>query len=88
MLKDILWLEADGAYCTIHTKENKYMYSINLTRLSNRIGYRKLLRVHNKYIVNPYNVDKIEIGKIHIGNKEISIGKKYSGKVKEQFKTI
>lgn len=88
LLEDILWLEANGAYCTIYTKTNEFKYSINLTRLSEKIGYEKLLRVHNKYTVNTFNVDRIENDKIHIGDKSFSIGKKYSKQVKEQFKRI
>ncbi len=88
MLDEILWLEADGAYSKLFTERDNFMYSVNLNKLYKRIGDEKLLRVHNKFIVNPEKVDKINTDTVFIGDKKITIGRSYNAAVKQKFKTI
>ena len=88
MLNEILWLEADGAYSKLYTEKDNYLYSVNLNKLYKRIGDKTLLRIHNRYIINPDKVDTVNTDSLAIGENKFNIGRNYQAKVKQKFKTI
>lgn len=51
-IKNIRYIEADGSYSKVVTKEKSYSISINLQALSKKINYELFFRVHRSYIVN------------------------------------
>ncbi len=51
-VNDILWIEADGAYCNIITKNKVYKIAISSSEFERRYQHEHLVRIHRTYIVN------------------------------------
>ncbi len=51
-VEDILCVEADGDYTSIHTVNNDFFYKKNLKHIESRLPSDLFLRVHRSYIVN------------------------------------
>ncbi|NNE98716.1 MAG: response regulator transcription factor [Pyrinomonadaceae bacterium] len=58
--KNIFWLEANGDYVNIHTRDEKYMASGTLTEFAKRLDENKFLQIHRSSIVNLDQIEKIE----------------------------
>ena len=59
MYEDILYVEADRAYCRIVTLENSFTLSQTLKKIEDRIKVPYLLRVHRSFIINTQNVEQL-----------------------------
>jgi two-component system LytT family response regulator len=58
-VEDILSVEADGDYSSIHTEDNDYFYKKNLKILESRLPSDLFFRVHRSYIVNLSKVTEL-----------------------------
>ena len=58
--KEILYLEADRAYCHIVTKIKKYTLSNNMRKVFDQFENPDFMRIHRSYIVNIANITGIE----------------------------
>jgi DNA-binding LytR/AlgR family response regulator len=77
-LKDIAFLEADGAYANIYTVQNeRHTYSISMNHLHDRIGHPSFVRVSRSFVVNLDLVEEIKGNMLVIRKREITIGEKY-----------
>lgn len=75
LLEDILYIEANGAYSNIVSKNKSYLLSLNLRNLETKICTDQLMRVHRSYIINIKHVDSIEENRISIHNHSIPISR-------------
>lgn len=78
---DILFIGADRAYCTIHTKTGEFVLSNNMSRIWTKIGKEHLVQVSRSHVVNIENIDRIKGNIVVIGEHELKIGTQF----KEQF---
>jgi len=88
MLDNILYIEAIGSYCEIHTKQKKYTFSFNLKKLDQKISHANIARVHRSYIVNMEKIDTINGNQIFINEQAIPIGNSYRSAFMEKFNLI
>jgi len=49
---DILWIEANGDYCDLHTDNASYLSNLSLSALESRLDPVKFTRVHRSFIVS------------------------------------
>jgi two-component system LytT family response regulator len=49
---DILWIEANGDYCDLHTDNALYLSNLSLSALESRLDPVKFTRVHRSFIVS------------------------------------
>jgi two-component system, LytTR family, response regulator len=49
---DILWIEANGDYCDLHTGNASYLSNLSLSELESRLDPVKFARVHRSFIVS------------------------------------
>lgn len=49
---DILWIEANGDYCDLHTADALYLSNLSLGELEARLDPAKFARVHRSFIVS------------------------------------
>lgn len=75
--KEIVWLEADGNYTTIHTKNAKYALRTTLKEIEEQLPPAQFLRVHKSNIVNIEEITAINSQHLFIDKKQISIGRSY-----------
>ncbi|MFT4735921.1 MAG: DNA-binding LytR/AlgR family response regulator [Cyclobacteriaceae bacterium] len=84
ILKDILYLEADGSYVKIFTTKNHFQLSINLKHLAVQLPSADFVRVSRKHIVNIRYAQRINGSEIYM-----DCGKKlpYSKRGKQEMLT-
>ncbi|MCB9053028.1 MAG: LytTR family transcriptional regulator [Lewinellaceae bacterium] len=51
-VKDILWVEADGNYVNLYTKDKRYRQRSTLSGINKRLGQGQFFRIHRSFIVN------------------------------------
>ena len=84
-LSDIIFLEADNNYTTIHTKSGKYIYSTVLKKMEEKLPKNLFMRVHRSYIINTQSVNGFEGNTLHIGGKHLPVSKQYRNVVFNLF---
>lgn len=78
MTNDIRFLQADGSYCYLYIKNDKIMFTENLSFLESKLAFvKKLVRVHRSYIINIDYVTKIQDNRLWIDDDEIPVGSTY-----------
>lgn len=87
-LKDILFLEADSNYCTVHTKSKKFIYSLVLKKIEAQLPKTQFLRIHRSYVVNIEAVNGFEGNMLFIGERKLPVSKTYRAMVFKSFQTI
>ncbi len=58
-LNEILFIEADGSYIKISTRNKAYQISTNLKSFSNQFRHADFIRVSRKHIVNVQYIERI-----------------------------
>lgn len=87
-LKEIQFLEADSNYCTVHTKSERFMYSMVLKKIEAQLPADQFLRIHRSYVINIQSVSGFEGNMLFIGDKKIPVSKTYKEEVFRLFNTI
>jgi len=88
MYQEILFMEADRAYCKIVTEKNDFTLSQTLGKIEQKIKVPYLLRVHRSFIINVQNVDKISEGYVHINTHRIPVSRAHRDELARVFNTI
>lgn len=87
-LSNILFIQADSNYSTIHTTSEKFVYAIVLKKIEKELPVDKFLRVHRSYIINVDNINGFEGNLLFIGTKKIPVSKAHKDRVFKLFRTI
>lgn len=74
---DILWIEANGAYCQIKTAETKITLSKNMREFCEHLDSRVFIKIHKSYTINATKIDRIDGAEVSIGNEKLKIGRSY-----------
>lgn len=85
---DLLWIEADGCYCTLKTTEKKHTIVSTLKKFSEKIQHKSFVRVHRSHLINITKVDRMSDSYVYIGEKKIPIGRSYKSVLQQSFRTI
>jgi two-component system, LytTR family, response regulator len=57
---DIIYLEAEGDYVMIHTRESKHLKEKTMKYFETHLDPAQFIRIHRSYIVNARFIDRIE----------------------------
>lgn len=74
---DILFLEADRAYCKVVTDEKEYVISNSMNHIHEQLNKNDFLRVHRSNIVNLNRVRSIDGNVIGLGTRSVTMSKEY-----------
>lgn len=74
---DIAYIACEGAYVTFHTEGKKLLIRGSITQYLEKIGSKKIFRVHRSYAVNLEKVDLINTSYLKIKEVEIPVSKNY-----------
>jgi two-component system LytT family response regulator len=56
LVSEIVWLEADGAYVTVHLADRDHVVRESLSQLVERLGPTQFLRIHRSAVINLQHV--------------------------------
>lgn len=87
-LNDIKYIEAERAYCRIHTTDKEYLITLPLKAFSEKLAADQFLRVHRSFMVNLSKVDELAEEYVVIGKKMIPVSKNYREEVARRLRTI
>lgn len=87
-LKEILFLQADSNYCTVHAKSGRYIYSTVLKKIEAELPQNQFLRTHRSYVININLVSGFEGNTLFVGEKKIPVSKAHRDEVFKLFHTI
>ena len=87
-VEDLLWIEADGCYCKLHTKDKEHTIISTLKKFEQEAPGKKFKRVHRSYMVNLDAIDKLSDHYVSIRNQTIPIGKNYKQALLDTFKRM
>jgi len=73
-VKDILYLEKDGNYITIHCKDRKILIRENMGDVFDLVPAAGFVRVHKSYVVAIKHITMIEVHQLTINNEKIPVG--------------
>ena len=86
---DILYLQAQGSYCFIHTRKKDFTLSSNLNHFEKKLSFLShLQRCNRSFIVNIIHVTQIKETDAWIGDLCIPIGEKYEKEFKSKFRFL
>ena len=86
--EDILYMEADGNYTNIYTRDKKYTLRNILKTLEGNLTSHRFARIHKSFLVNLTQVDAIDSQSVFIGKKEIPISRSQHTWLLNQIKTL
>ncbi len=74
---DILFVKGSGNYLDIITKEKTYSPRMTFVEIVEKVPSSQFTRVHQSYLVNIVNIDKIENNHVYIALHQIPIINRY-----------
>ena len=76
-LRDILYVEAERAYCKIVSASTEYLLSIALGQLAEKMAADDFLRVHRSFLINLRHIEAIAENHVVVGERAIPVGKSH-----------
>lgn len=83
MLKDILYVEAEGNYVSVVLTGKKLLSRQSMTEVSIQLPDKEFVRVHRSFVIALNKIEKIGRQEIVVGGKGIPIGASYDEKLIE-----
>ena len=77
LMSDILWMESDEDYVSIHTEKERFMLLSSLNSIEKKINSDEFMRIHRSCIIRLDKIQSIEDSCISLGGKLFPIGKTY-----------
>lgn len=76
-LDDILYLEKDGNYITVHLKDKNILIRENMGDIFDLVPAAGFVRVHKSYVIAVKHINLIEVHQVTINGEKIPIGSTY-----------
>ena len=76
-VRDILYLEKDGNYITVHLKDRNILIRENMGEVFDLVSAGDFIRVHKSYVVAIKHISMIEVHQLIINGEKIPIGSTY-----------
>lgn len=76
---ELLYVEVDEKYCTLHTKQKKHTINMRLKEISDRLSATHFIQTHRSFLVRKEAIEKVNMADqtLFVGGKEIPIGKSF-----------
>ncbi|OCX54369.1 hypothetical protein BEL04_08920 [Mucilaginibacter sp. PPCGB 2223] len=74
---DILYLEKDGNYITVHLKDKKVLVRENMSDIFDLVPAASFVRVHKSYVVAIKHITMIEVHQLTVSGQKIPVGSSY-----------
>lgn len=84
-IADILYLEKDGNYITVHLKDKQILIRENMGDIFDLIPAIDFVRVHKSYVVSVRHITMIEVHQLTINGQKIPIGSTYRDQLKAKL---
>jgi len=82
---DILYLEKDGNYITVHLKDKQILIRENMGDIFDMVPPADFIRVHKSFVVAIKHISMIEVHQLSINGIKIPIGSTYRELLKDRL---
>ena len=84
-IDDVIYVEADGNYATLHTAERRYVLTAPLTAIEEKLGSTWFMRVHRSYLVDLRRITAVEEKRVLLGGIAVPVGRTYRDHLKKRL---
>jgi DNA-binding LytR/AlgR family response regulator len=84
-VKDILYLEKDGNYITVHLKDRNILIRENMGDIFDLVPAADFIRVHKSFVVAIKHITMIEVHQVTVNNEKIPVGSTYRDVLRERL---
>jgi DNA-binding LytR/AlgR family response regulator len=77
---DLLWVQADGSYCHLHSRAGrKHTVKLSLKELETRLPPGRFVQVRRGLVVQANSIEGLDLaaGTVQVGGQHLSIGRAY-----------
>lgn len=85
---DILYVEADDDHAHIATSRRRFTVTRTLKQVLEGVPRESLLRVHRSYAVNLGHVTAYSEGHLHLGGRQVPIGRSFRKEVVDRLNLL
>lgn len=87
---NILFIQGEGNYCSIHTDSRKYLLKMSLRKILEQLPPSQFAPVHKSFIVRLDKVDTIDVGggKLMVNKEALPLGRNFKNAVMERFNVL
>lgn len=83
LLKDIIYIQANGKYSELYTKSGKRLIRMSLSTFSTQFSTIRWLRVHKSYIINPSFVTSFANKWVYLDEVKIPVGRYFAPELEQ-----
>ena len=76
-VNDILYLEKDGNYITVHLKDRNILIRENMGDIFDLVPAADFIRIHKSFVVAIKHITMIEVHQVTVNNETIPVGSTY-----------
>ena len=87
-LADVLFLQSDGNYTDIVTREGKYTLRVVMSKVIEKMQTPDIVRVHRSYAINRRLIDSFGESEVIIGKHALPIGRSYREEFMKGLETM
>jgi two-component system, LytTR family, response regulator len=84
-VSEILYLEKDGNYITVHLKDGNILIRENMGDIFDLIPAADFIRVHKSYVVGIRHISMIEVHQLIVNGEKIPIGSTYRDSIRDRL---
>ena len=87
-VSEILYLEKDGNYITVHLKDENILIRENMGDIFDLVPAADFIRVHKSYVVGIRHISMIEVHQLIVNGEKIPIGSTYRDSLRDRLGII
>ncbi len=79
-MQDILYVEVEARYCTLFTRDERFVVQISLKRLQEQLPAEMFVQTHRSFLVNKFAISEIILSEGSVileGGHSVPLGEKY-----------
>ena len=84
-VSEILYLEKNGNYITVHLKDENILIRENMGDIFDLVPAADFIRVHKSYVVGIRHISMIEVHQLIVNGEKIPIGSTYRDSLRDRF---
>ncbi len=85
---EILFIEADRAYCKIRTTSNQYTLSISMGSVSSQLSAERFVKVHRSYIVNIRKITEFAGSEVTVAGHKLPVSDQHRTELIMKLKVL
>ncbi|MFN8353233.1 MAG: LytTR family DNA-binding domain-containing protein [Spirosomataceae bacterium] len=88
--EEILWIEADGNYCFIHTATEKFSLKKSMALVYKMLPQHQFIQIHRAYIVQTKCIEKVSFleNRLWLAQQELPVGSKYKTIINQKIRLL